>query len=121
MEPSSAPELYAVAQFRVPKIAADALDLTRITQEMRDAGMVAPNIEMNLRGAGAGKVRVTCRTLVALRLIAEWKRIVRRAPHNDDAAKLREAVTLASHAATVGCCEAWRPRPLSSGEVGYLG
>jgi hypothetical protein len=49
---------------RVPRIAAEALDLARITREMRDAGMVAPNIEMNVRGAGAGQVRVTCRTLV---------------------------------------------------------
>jgi hypothetical protein len=121
MEPANAPELYAVTQFRVPRIAADALDLQRITHEMRDAGMVAPNIEMNVRHAGAGRVRVTCRALVALRLIAEWRHIGERAPHTDDGARLREAAALARLSATVGCCKAWNPRRLSAGEVGFLG
>ncbi len=121
MEPSNAPELYAVAQFVVPRIAADALDLSRIVQEARGGGMVAPNIEMNVRGAGAGKIRVTCRTLMVLRLVAEWKRIAARAPQNEYGAKLREGVLVANTAATAGCCNAWSPRPLSMGDTGYLG
>lgn len=44
-EPSDAPELYAIARFVVPRIAADALDLPRIVQEARDDGMIAANIE----------------------------------------------------------------------------
>ncbi len=121
MEPSNAPELYAIAQFMVPRIAADALDLPRIVQEARDAGMVAPNIEMNVRGAGAGKIRVTCRTLMALRLVAEWKRIAASAPQNDSGAKLREGIALANEAASGGCYEAWNPRTLSMGESGFIG
>jgi hypothetical protein len=121
MEPSNAPELYAVAQFVVPRIAADALDMARIVREASDAGMVAPRIELNVRRAGAGKVRVTCRTLMALRLVAEWKGIAAHAPHTDDGARLREGITLASQAATAGCCAAWDPRGLSMGESGYVG
>jgi hypothetical protein len=45
--------------------------------------MVAPNIEMNRRHAGANRIRVTCRTLMALRLLAEWKRIATTAPQTD--------------------------------------
>lgn len=121
MKPSSAPELYSVTQFVVDRAAADALDVSRITRELRDAGMVAPNIEMNTRRAGANKVRVTCRTLVASRLIAEWKRVAERAPHTDAGAKLRDSLALASDAATIGCCDAWNPRRLSIGEQAYRG
>jgi hypothetical protein len=121
MEPSNAPELYAVAQFVVPRIAADALDLPRLVREARDAGMVAPNIEMNVRHAGAGKIRVTCRTLMALRLVAEWKRVAAGAPQTDYGAKLREAILVANTAASVACYSAWSPRNLSMGESGFIG
>jgi hypothetical protein len=121
MEPSNAPELYAVAQFVIPRIAADALDLRRIVREARDEGMVAPNIEMNVRGAGAGKIRVTCRTLIALRLVAEWKRIAATVPQTDYGARLREGISVANVAATLACCHAWNPRPLAMGDTGYLG
>jgi hypothetical protein len=121
MEPSNAPELYAVAQFVVPRIAADALDLPRIVREARDAGMVAPNIEMNTRRAGAGKIRVTCRTLMALRLVAEWKRIAASAPQTDSGAKLRDGILVANTAASVACYDAWSPRELSMGESGFIG
>jgi hypothetical protein len=121
MEPSNAPELYAVAQFTVPRIAADALDLPRIVREARDAGMVAPNIEMNTRHAGANKIRVTCRTLMALRLVAEWKRIAASAPQTDYGAKLRDGIVVANTAASVACCNAWNLRKLSMGESGFIG
>lgn len=121
MEPSNAPELYAVAQFVVPRIAADSLDLPRIVREARDGGMLAPNIEMNTRRAGAGKIRVTCRTLMALRLVAEWKRIAASAPQTEDGAKLRESVFLANRAASVACYDAWSPRQLMTGETGFIG
>jgi hypothetical protein len=75
--------LCAVAQFVVPRIAADALDFSGSFREARDGGMVAPNIEMNRRHAGANRIRVTCRTLMALRLLAEWKRIATTAPQTD--------------------------------------
>ena len=121
MEPTNAPELYAVAQFVIPRVAADALDLSRIVREARSDGMVAPNIEMNTRRAGAGKIRVTCRTLMALRLVAEWKRVAANAPHTDHGAQLREGISLATTAATAGCCEAWSPRKLAMGESGFIG
>lgn len=121
MEPTNAPELYTVAQFVVPRIAADALDLSRIVREARDSGMVAPNIEMNIRHAGPRKIRVTCRTLMALRLMAEWKRIAASAPQTDHGAQLRESIFLASAAATAACCKAWSPRKLSMGETGFVG
>jgi hypothetical protein len=121
MEPTNTPELYAVAQFVVPRIAVDALDLSRIVREARDGGMVAPNIEMNTRHAGAGKIRVTCRTLMALRLVAEWRRIATRAPQTDHGAQLREGIFVARTAASAACCEAWSPRKLSMGESGFVG
>jgi hypothetical protein len=121
MEPSNAPELYAVVQFVVPRIAADALDPPRIVREAHDAGMVAPNIEMNVRGAGAGKIRMTCRTLMALRLVAEWRRIAATVPQTDYGVKLREGISVANVAATLGCCQAWSPRGLAIGDTGYLG
>jgi len=74
MEPLDAPGLYEIAQFVVPRIAADALDGARIRREAIASGIVAPRVEMNVRKAGAGKVRLTCRTVMALRLIAECGR-----------------------------------------------
>ena len=121
MEPSDAPELYAVCQFVAPRVAADALDIPGIVREARDAGMVGPNIEMNVRGAGAGRVRVTCRTLIALRLVAEWKRVAVSAPQNEYGAKLREGISEANVATTAACCHAWSPRQLSAGETGFMG
>jgi hypothetical protein len=90
MEPSNAPELYAVAQFVVPRIAADALDLTRIVRDARDAGMVAPNIEMNTRHAGANKIRVTCRTLMRY---VSW-------PNGSESPRVRHRPTTAPDCAT---------------------
>jgi hypothetical protein len=83
--------------------------------------MVAPNIEMNTRGAGARKIRVTCRTLIALRLMAEWRRIAASAPQTDRGAKLRGGIFAARTAASAACCEAWSPRRLSMGESGFVG
>jgi hypothetical protein len=82
--------------------------------------MAAPNVEMKVRGAGAGQVRVTCRTLMALRLVAEWRRIGEQAPHNEYGVKLREGAACATESATIGCCGAWSPRPLGKSEVGFL-
>ena len=49
---------------------------------------------MDTRHSGANKIRVTCRTLMALRLVAEWKRIAAGVPQTDYGAKLREGIRL---------------------------
>lgn len=76
---------------------------------------------MDTRHSGANKIRVTCRTLMALRLVAEWKRIAAGVPQTDYGAKLREGILLANTAASVACYNPWSPRHLSMGETGYLG
>jgi hypothetical protein len=121
MEPSDTPELYQIAQFVVPRLAADALEVSRIRREADMDGIAGTNVELDTRRAGAGKTRVTCRTMMAMRYIVEWKRIGASAPHTEKGVALREATRLAIVAATAGCCEAWGPRRLSMGESGYVG
>ena len=110
----------AAAQFVVPRRAAGGLDLSTITRRANELGIERPRVEMNVRHARGG-VRLTCRTSVALLLIAEWKQVAERAPARDDGVMLRGDVARANAAATVACCQAWSPRRLSPSESGYLG
>jgi hypothetical protein len=64
--------LYEAAQFVVPRRAYEALDVRAIVDQARRDGFARASVEANLRGAGAGKIRLTCRVAIAVRLMDAW-------------------------------------------------
>ncbi len=111
---------HLVAQFVVPRIAADAVDVPTLAREAAAAGVEWTRIEMNTRGAGAGKIRLTCNVAMAERLIATWSRLAEEVPANEYGIKLRAGLGLAVAAGTAACDDARNPRRPSLGESGYI-
>jgi hypothetical protein len=110
----------ARAQFVVPRSVASTIDVDALRRRAIEMGIERPSIEIDSRHARGG-VRLTCRTGIALILIADWKRVGERAPHTERGEELRKGIALASEAASTACLSAWNPRRLSMGEVGYVG
>jgi hypothetical protein len=48
------------------------IDTGAIEREVAAAGMERPRIEQNTNGAGAGKVRLTCRVAMVFQLLIAW-------------------------------------------------
>lgn len=72
--PPESPILFEIVQFTVPRRAAAAIDLGAIERTARADGLDhAAHIEASTYRVGAAKARITCRVLMALRLIDAWQ------------------------------------------------
>jgi hypothetical protein len=120
------PTLYTIAQFVVPKLACQLVDLGVIEREAAASGVERPRIEQNTKGAGAGKVRLTCRVMMVYHLLLAWgdlsegKRPL-RVP-GDERERAIEALRLACESGVAAIAEATsrQHRKIPLGESGYL-
>jgi hypothetical protein len=119
--------LFTIAQFVVPRLAIGFIDVGAIEREAAAGGMERPRIEINAKGAGAGKVRLTCRVAMIFHLLIAWGDLLEGkrplfVPSGDRASAL-EALRVACSAAEAAVVEAKaRPiRSISLGENGYVG
>lgn len=119
--------LYTIAQFVVPKLATTLVDVGAIEREAAAAGMERPRIEVNAKGAGAGRVRLTCRVTMIFQLLIAWGDLLEghrllRVP-NDEREGALEALRLACDAgeAAVREAKARLIRSIPLGQSGYVG
>jgi hypothetical protein len=98
--------LYETAQFVVPRAAGDAIDVAQLVRQAADAGVIRPRLEMNTKNAGGGRVRITCRVIMALRLTEKWTEIGVSAPRTEQGTRLAAECAIAVVAAFKACEDA---------------
>src|SRR5262249_24571126 len=108
--------LDEIAQFEAPRIAVDAINPARIVREAAEDGVERPHIEMNTLGASTGRVRLSCRAEMALRLLCAWVELAGNTPTGERSTELLAEVRLAATAAWAGYEQAINPRRFGASE-----
>lgn len=119
---SLSPADWEVAQFVIPRSVFAVINTRAIEAEALAKGIARPRIEANTKNAGGNKIRLTCRVVMARRVIESLDAAMQLAERRHDANTV-EALQIARAAALEACGKAGLRSidrvPL--GEAGYIG
>jgi len=112
--------LAEVVQIVVPVVAVEAIDVREIVREATEDGVERPRVEMSTVRAGAGRVRLTLRCEMALRLLCGWIEVAARTPTDERGARVLHAVRLAAAEVYAAYDDVRNPRTITLAESGYV-
>ena len=118
----SSPDAWEVAQFVIPRTAFAAINPAAVQAQARADGLARSTIEANAKNAGGNKIRLTCRVVMARRVIESLDAAIQLAERRHDANTV-EDLQIARAAALDACEEAGRRsnNRVPLGEAGYVG